>query len=361
MNDVLSTPSRIAVALSGGVDSAVVAALLKEQGADVVTLTMLLQKDDRPDDAVRVAQSLGLEHHIIDLTDLFAREVMADFADIYAKGETPIPCVTCNRLIKFGALMDAAKQHGAQALATGHYARRVETPMGAQLHRGDDQNKDQSYFLFALSQEQIDFLRFPLGERTKEETRNIAARHALPVAQKKDSQDICFVPCGDYVSVLEKLKPDALLAGHIVDQAGNVLGSHKGIVHFTVGQRKGLNLSDRVGDNNEPLFVIGLNAEKRQVIVGPREALAKTEVILRDVNWLAGGPAPDYMPVSVRLRSAQQPQQARFSLQGDRGLLRLAQPAFGVAPGQAGVIYQGSRVLGGGWISNRQTDALSRV
>ena len=351
MNELLSAPSRIAVALSGGVDSAVVAALLKEQGADVVALTMLLQKTDRPHDAVAIAQSLGIEHHIVDLTDVFAREVMADFASVYAKGETPIPCVTCNRLIKFGALMDIAKQHGAQALATGHYARRVETSEGVQLHRGDDPLKDQSYFLFALSQEQLDFLRFPLGTITKETTREIAARYALPVAQKKDSQDICFVPCGDYVSVLEKLKPEAIQSGEIVDQTGRVLGSHKGIVHFTVGQRKGLNLSDRVGDHNEPLFVLRLDAASRRVIVGPRSALAQSEVRLRDINWLCTDLRPSDMPVSVRLRSAQQPQSARLSIQDSQALIKLDQPAFGVAPGQAGVIYQGSRVLGGGWIT----------
>lgn len=353
MSDGPLTNARVAVALSGGVDSAVTAALLKDLGADVVALTMRLQKDDQPEDAVRVAQTLGIPHHIIDMTEPFASCVIAEFAKSYMRGETPVPCALCNRQIKFGLLMDAAKEHGAMALATGHYAQRLETPTGPQLHKGADPLKDQSYFLFALSQAQIDFLRFPLGGFTKEETRALAERYVLPVAQKKDSQDICFVPSGDYVSVLEKLKPEALQGGDIVDQSGCVLGHHKGIVHFTVGQRKGLNLSARTGDHNEPLFVLGLEASTRRVIVGPREALAKQDVTLRDLNWLGeeGGAADlaEGLPVTVRLRSSQQPQSARFFKH--EGVIRLENPVYGVAPGQAGVIYQDSRVLGGGWIS----------
>jgi len=353
MSDKPLLNARVAVALSGGVDSAVVAALLKEQGADVVALTMLLQKQDQADDAVRVAQTLDIPLHIVDFTSQFAATVMDDFAQTYARGETPIPCVQCNRHIKFGALMDIAKQYGATSLATGHYARRVETSEGVELHRGCDLVKDQSYFLFALTPAQMSFLRFPLGELTKEETRAHAAKFTLPVAQKKDSQDICFVPCGDYLSVLQKLRPESIQAGDIVDQSGTVLGQHQGIVHFTVGQRKGLNLSDRVGDNNEPLFVLRLDAAKRCVIVGPRSALAQQMVMLRDMTWLSGGACSsgERCDVTVRLRSAQHPLPAHFQMgPNGTGLIHLAEPAFGVAPGQAGVIYRGTRVLGGGWI-----------
>lgn len=349
-------PERIAVALSGGVDSAVVAALLKEQGHDVVALTMLLQKQDQPDDAVRVAQVLGIEHHIIDMTGRFAAEVMQPFAASYALGETPVPCALCNRHIKFGALMDKARELGAQAMATGHYVRSVETAEGVQLHKGADLQKDQSYFLFDLSHEQIGFARFPLGELNKGDTRGLAERFALPVARKKDSQDICFVPCGDYASVVEKLRPEALKSGDIVDQQGHVLGRHEGIIHFTVGQRKGLSLSDRKGDHNEPLFVLALDAVKQRVVVGGREALARSTVYLRDVNWLGERLNPastevQEVEVQVRLRSSQQPVPARFVMRQDgMGQLTLAGPTNGVAKGQAGVMYQGSRLVGGGWI-----------
>ncbi|MDD3183256.1 MAG: tRNA 2-thiouridine(34) synthase MnmA [Alphaproteobacteria bacterium] len=374
---------RVAVALSGGVDSAVTAALLKEQGADVIALTMRLQNQDTPDDAALVAHALSIPLHILDMTKAFEACVIRDFLESYRRGETPVPCAQCNHLIKFGLLMDAAIERGASALATGHYAQRVETPQGVQLHQGADPTKDQSYFLFGLSQSQIDFLRFPLGALTKEETRLLAQRFVLPVAHKKDSQDICFVPDGDYVSVLETLDPDVIQPGDIVDLDGHVLGRHKGIVHFTVGQRKGLDLSDRIGDHNVPLFVLAIDPLTNRVIVGPREALAQRDVYLRQLNWLAqdlvcdtvvhsidsvahsidavaqgeseGEPEGELegepeggLAVSVRLRSSQKPQSARFYKQ--QGLLRLDSPAYGVAPGQAGVIYQDSRVLGGGWI-----------
>jgi tRNA-uridine 2-sulfurtransferase len=347
---------RIAVALSGGVDSAVAAALLQAQGAQVVALTMRLQPDDRLEDAVRVAERLGIEHHIVDCVAPFAACVMQDFAKAYARGETPVPCVQCNRFIKFGALLQVAKDKGAAALATGHYVRRLEREGGsAQLHKGQDATRDQSYFLFALSQEQIDFLRFPLGAMTKEQVRALAAQQDLPVAQKPDSQDICFVPEGDYISVLRKLCPEAIVAGEIVDQQGHVLGRHQGIVHFTVGQRKGLDLSDRTGDHNEPLFVLELDALRARVIVGPREALAMREVFLRDINWLAGPVPPEGVEVMARLRSAQQPAAARFYVHGKQGgRLVMAASTYGVAKGQAGVLYQGSQLLGGGWICGSQ-------
>lgn len=359
---MLSSPSesplagqRVAVALSGGVDSAVTAALLKAQGAEVIGLTMLLQKSDTPDDARAVARKLDIPLDIVDVTAAFASCVMEGFADSYLRGETPIPCVVCNRQIKFGRLMEVAREKGAVALATGHYARRLLGQEGgsAELHRGANSSRDQSYFLFALSQQQIDFLRFPLGDLSKDQTRALAAQYALPVASKPDSQDICFVPGGDYVSVLEKLRPGSVLSGDIVDEQGRVLGRHEGVVHFTVGQRKGLNLHTRQGDHNPPLYVLRLDAIARRVVVGPREALARREVFLRDVNWL-GPPAPEEgegLPVAVRLRSAQEPVLARFwRVPGERGRILLEQPVFGVAPGQAGVVYQGTRLRGGGWI-----------
>ncbi len=368
---------RIGVALSGGVDSAAAAALLKEQGHDVLGLTMLLKPEDTGQEARRVAEALGIPFHVFDARAQFAACVVEPFVQSYLRGETPNPCVLCNKKLKFGDLAEEAKKLGAEALATGHYARRVEGLRGAELHAGADGSRDQSYFLFALSRAQLDFLRFPLSEMTKKETRALAAKHRLPVAEKPDSQDICFVPDGDYVAVLQKLHPNAAQAGEIVDEAGRVLGKHEGIIHFTVGQRRGLNISDRKGDNNEPLFVLKLDAARREVVVGPRERLAKNEVFLRDVNWLADEISPDVLKnegiaASVRLRSAQEPAPARFflveqrntvmpakagipfgfnDLEGFAGLIRLAAPACGVSPGQAGVIYAGGRVLGGGWIA----------
>jgi len=378
-------PKRSAVALSGGVDSSAAAALLKEQGHDVIGLTLLLRAEDDPQDAQRVADELSIPLHVFDRRDRFAACVVEPFAQSYLHGETPNPCVLCNRRMKFGDLMEEAKKLGATALATGHYARRVETAEGAQLHRGADEGRDQSYFLFALTQEQIDFLRFPLAEMSKEEVRAFAAKHQLPVANKPDSQDICFVPNGDYVSVLQKLHPEAIKGGDIVDQSGAVLGQHQGIVHFTIGQRRGLHIGNRTGDHNEPLFVLELDAEKRRVVVGPREALARREVFLRDVNWLATEIPPDLLAkegieVTVRLRSTQQPVPARFYLGPAHKILRharegghpicskesqsieveetpltalivLHEATYGVSPGQAAVITQGSRVLGGGWIT----------
>jgi tRNA-specific 2-thiouridylase len=277
---------------------------------------------------------------------------MDDFADSYLRGETPIPCVRCNQTVKFRDLLAVARDLGAEAMATGHYVRRVMGAGGAELHRAADEGKDQSYFLFTTTQEQLDFLRFPLGGMmSKTETRALAERFKLPVAAKPDSQDICFVPDGDYASVVAKLRPGGIEPGDIVDEKGTVLARHEGIIHFTVGQRKGLNLTDRTGENNEPLYVLKLDAEKKQVVVGPKQSLARQQVSLREINWL-GGEVASEIPVTVKLRSAQPPIAATFQMQdGNRGLLTLISPAFGVAPGQAGVIYDGERVLGGGWIS----------
>jgi tRNA-specific 2-thiouridylase len=268
------------------------------------------------------------------------------------RGETPIPCVRCNQTVKFRDLMATARELKADALATGHYVRRVMGANGPELHAAADTNRDQSYFLFATTREQLDFLRFPLGGMPKPEVRKLADRYALPVADKPDSQDICFVPNGDYADVVSKLRPGAIEPGEIVDMQGRALGRHEGVIHFTIGQRRGLNISDREGESNEPLYVVKLDAAKKQVIVGPREALGESRVMLRDLNWLGGDVPADGMNVMVRLRSSQPHIPARVTLNGNNiATLELLEPAFGVAPGQAGVIYDGARVLGGGWIS----------
>lgn len=345
---------RIAVAMSGGVDSSAVAALLLGQGYDVFGVTLLLCAADcsSQHDAVKVAEKLGIEHRFIDCRDQFARQVIDAFADSYLRGETPIPCAVCNKRIKFGRLLDEARAMGADALATGHYARLEAREGRTRLLRAADAERDQSYFLFLAAQEQLDFLRFPLGGVvSKSETRAIAEKFGLPVASKPDSQDICFVPDGDYAGLVRSLRPGAIEAGDIVHEQGHVLGRHDGIIDYTVGQRRGLNFN-RAGDHNSPLYVLRIDAEKRQVVVGERAALAQKEVVLRDMNWLGERVPEGGIRVGVKLRSAQPPLAAVFFMRGDgRGLVALDEPAFGVAPGQAGVIYDGDVVLGGGWIA----------
>ena len=365
--DPIAAPgARVVVAMSGGVDSSVTAAVLKEQGYEVVGIT--LQRYDHGAavqrkgaccagqdiyDARRVAERLGIAHYVLDYESRFRAEVMEDFADSYLRGETPIPCVRCNQKVKFRDLLETARDLGAAALATGHYVRRVEGPGGAELHRAADDSRDQSYFLFATTQAQLDFLRFPLGGLPKTETRALAARFDLPVAAKPDSQDICFVPNGSYARVVAALRPGALEPGEIVDRAGRVLGSHEGVVNYTIGQRKGL----RIGGTGEPLFVIGLEPAARRVVVGPREALARDLVRVGEVNWLDAPPGSEGRAVQVRLRSTQPLAQARVFAAGEaRGGESAAQvaldaPLFGVSPGQAAVFYDGTRVIGGGWIA----------
>jgi tRNA-specific 2-thiouridylase len=357
----LKPGARIVAAMSGGVDSSVTAALLKRQGYDVVGITLqLYPSDTRPSrkgaccagadiyDAKRVAQSLNIPHYVLDYESRFRKQVIEDFAESYARGETPIPCVRCNERVKFADLLDTARELGAEALATGHYVRRVEGAGGAELHAAADTTRDQSYFLFATTQTQLDYLRFPLGDMEKTEVRAIAAELGLVNAAKPDSQDICFVPEGRYTSIVNKLKPDAARPGEIVDAAGAVLGRHDGIVHFTVGQRKGLGLSG----NEEPLFVLKLDPVNARVVVGPRSALGSSRIMLHDVNWL--GPQDVPFEARVKVRSMRPPVAATVTpLGGGAARVELAAPEDAIAPGQACVFYeaQGNRVLGGGWIS----------
>jgi tRNA-specific 2-thiouridylase len=358
--------TRVVVAMSGGVDSSATAALLHEQGYEVVGVTLQLYDHGMAVgkkgaccagqdiyDAHQVAEKLGIPHYVLDYESRFSQDVMDDFADSYLRGETPIPCVRCNQRVKFRDMLQMARDLGADALATGHYVRRVMGANGAELHRAADANRDQSYFLFTTTQEQLDFLRFPLGGfANKAETRALAERFGLPVADKPDSQDICFVPNGDYASIVSKLRPGAVDPGDIVDLADNILGRHEGIIHYTIGQRRGLNISTRTGENNEPLYVVKIDAENRRVIVGPKEALAKPEVALRELNWLGGEVPAEGLDVTVKLRSAQLPLSGRFFKSGTDGHVVLDTAALGIAPGQAGVLYQNDRVLGGGWITS---------
>jgi tRNA-specific 2-thiouridylase len=355
----------VVVAMSGGVDSSVTAALLKEQGYDVVGVTLQLYDHGLAlgktgaccagqdiADAREVAARLAVPHYVLDYESRFRAEVMDSFAESYLRGETPVPCIACNRTVKFRDLLRTARELGADALATGHYVQRVMGEAGPELHRGTDPARDQSYFLFGTTAEQLDFLRFPLGHLPKRETRALAERFALPVADKPDSQDICFVPGGDYASVVRKLRPEANEPGDIVDLAGKLVGRHDGIVRFTVGQRRGLALGDRAGTDNEPLYVVRLEPATRRVVVGPRSALGRGEIALYDLNWI--GPTFDgSLPVQVRVRSSQALRPAAIERAGEGAVVRFAEPEIGVSPGQACVIYDaatGSRLLGGGFI-----------
>ena len=347
---------RIVVAMSGGVDSSVVAALAVRTGAEVIGVTLQLYdhgeavgragsccagRDIR--DARAVCDRLGIAHYVFDHESSFRDQVIDDFADEYLAGRTPIPCIKCNMGPKFTDLFKLARDLGADCLATGHYVRRVAGPLGAELHRAVDPARDQSYFLFATTAAQLDYLRFPLGGMPKARVREIAAEIGLGVATKPDSQDICFVPDGDYASLVKKLRPDADSSGEIVDESGQLLGRHKGMIHFTVGQRRGL----EIGGTPEPLYVIRLEPATKRVVVGPKRALAVGAARLTDINWIGG----DYAgPVTAKVRSLAKPVPAM--LIDDRVVFDL--PEYGVAPGQAAVLYAGERVLGGGWIAETE-------
>ncbi len=352
---------RIVVAMSGGVDSSVTAALLVDAGWEVIGITLQLYDHGRAvgrpgsccagqdiHDARRVADHLGIAHYVLDYEARFRSGVIDDFADAYLAGETPIPCVRCNQRIKFRDLLETAQGLGAAALATGHYVDRRDGPAGAALYRGADAARDQSYFLFATTRSQLEYLHFPLGALGKEETRAAARRVGLAVAEKRDSQDICFVPNGSYADVLRRLRPQAQEPGEIVDEAGRVLGRHRGIAGFTVGQRRGLGIA-----SSEPLHVIRLEPARARVVVGPKSALFGREVRLHEVNWLGDEALPvEGREVTVKLRSAMAPAAARIDLAADGTGLALLDAAYpGPAPGQACVFYDGERVLGGGWIS----------
>ncbi|AOF96836.1 tRNA 2-thiouridine(34) synthase MnmA [Sphingobium sp. RAC03] len=348
---------RIVVAMSGGVDSSVVAALAAKTGAEVIGVTLQLYdhgaavgrtgsccagQDIR--DARAVADRIGIAHYVFDYESRFRDSVIADFADEYMAGRTPIPCVKCNMGVKFTDLFQIARDLGADCLATGHYVRRVEGPQGAELHRAADPARDQSYFLFATTQAQLDYLRFPLGGLPKPMVREIAAELGLAVALKPDSQDICFVPDGDYAKIVRKLRPDADEGGDIVHIDGRTLGRHKGMIHYTVGQRKGL----EIGGQPDPLYVIRLDAPAKRVIVGPKAALAVSGATLSDINWLGRDFAG---PLTAKVRSMAKPVPARLV----DGQLLFDALEYGVAPGQAAVLYDGDHVLGGGWIASTQS------
>jgi tRNA-specific 2-thiouridylase len=353
--------TRVVVAMSGGVDSSVVAAMLKSEGYDVVGITLQLYDHGAMlakkgaccagadiHDAGKVAEKIGIPHYVLNYESKFREAVMEDFADTYLSGQTPIPCVKCNQSVKFRDLLKMARDLEADALATGHYVKREMGSGGAELHRAADAGKDQSYFLFATTRDQLGFLRFPLGGLHKEQTRELAQQFALPVAAKPDSQDICFVPDGDYAKVVARLRPGACLPGEIVHVDGHTLGVHEGIIHYTVGQRRGLKLASEA-----PLYVIKLDAKERRVIVGPRDALLTRTFTVRDLNWLADDALPAQgMEVLVKLRSTSTPVGAeiRRGKDGNTALLILLNPREAVAPGQACVAYAGARVLGGGWI-----------
>ena len=371
--DLKGNPSdhRVVVAMSGGVDSSVTAALLVEAGYNVVGLTMQLYDYGKAfkkkgaccagsdiNDARLVSSKLGIPHYVLNFESIFQDQVINDFADSYLKGETPIPCVRCNQTVKFTDMFDRAKKLGASALATGHYIRRKKISGNPSLYKGIDPQKDQSYFLFATTKKQLNFVRFPLGSLTKDETRSVARRYELNVADKPDSQDICFVPEGRYADVVRKLRPGTIDEGNIIDVEGNILGKHNGIIDFTIGQRKGIGVGGRKGvdDNNSILYVIALDTDNNNVIVGPKEFLSCNKIRISDCNWLIDLYQETEFRVLVKLRNSSQPVIGKIKVNFDNSFAYLFfdKPQFGVSTGQAAVFYnikESSHILGGGWIT----------
>lgn len=360
--------TRVVVAMSGGVDSSVVAGLLAREGYEVIGVTLQLYDHGEATfrkgsccagqdihDARRVSAKLGIPHYVLDYEERFKKAVIEPFAESYALGETPIPCVSCNQSVKFVDLMEVARDLGADCLATGHYVRSRIVDGKRQLLRPLDGDKDQTYFLFATTSGQLDFLRFPLGNMTKDETRAMARDMGLSIADKSDSQDICFVPKGSYSDVIRKLMPEAEVPGEIVDTEGRVLGRHKGIIHYTVGQRRGLGIAA-----GEPLYVVRLDARTQQVIVGPKSALSTHTVRLRDVNWLGPRPLAEMaggngLALEAKVRSTRAPQEAVAFIRSGEVYVTLVTGETGIAPGQACVLYSddgvSGQVLGGGFIA----------
>ncbi|AXE65364.1 tRNA 2-thiouridine(34) synthase MnmA [Hyphomonas sp. CACIAM 19H1] len=367
--------TRVVAAMSGGVDSSVVAAMLKAEGYDVIGITLQLYDHGAAiekkgaccagqdiHDARNVSDAIGIPHYVLDYESRFREQVMEDFADTYLSGSTPIPCIRCNQTVKFADLLATAKELGADCLATGHYIRRTDGPDGPELHRAHDASRDQSYFLFATTREQLDFLRFPLGGLPKSEVRELAEKFGLQVAAKPDSQDICFVPDGSYAKVVEKLRPGSGRGGEIVHLDGRILGNHDGVIHYTIGQRRGLGVA-----TGDPLFVVKIDAPNRRVIVGPREALMTRGLLLEELNWLGQGSLEEAATkgarVLIRVRSTRPPVPGWLGYEDGAPAVFFDAPEEGVARGQAAVLYDpdgGTRILGGGFIA-RPLPADARV
>jgi len=362
--------TKVVVAMSGGVDSSVVAGLMKEEGYDVTGVTLKLYNDSKTSkesrqccagqdilDAKRVSEHLGINHKILFYQKKFKEEVIDSFIDSYVAGETPIPCIQCNQTVKFRDLFKYAKELNADALITGHYVTRLQNNGKASMYRAKDFNRDQSYFLFSTTQEQLNYLRFPLGEIEKEETRKIANKLNLNVADKPDSQDICFVPNGDYSSVIKNFRPESFKAGDILDLSGNKLGEHEGIINYTIGQRKGIKIS-----SIDPLYVVNINADNNQIVVGSKESLIIQQIELRDLNIL-GSEKEFSEHISIKVRSTGKLLKAKINIKNKSASVNIIDGEAGIAPGQACVFYSkddvGDKLLGGGWIYKTTNKNLS--